>query len=332
MKIARSIFFTVSVIWGLSTILFILFRWVIDPTQMLAGQRVDSQTLQNIRRELGLDLPLYLQYLNYLNDLSPIGIIKDYHQGYGFIGSLGIKFPFLGVSFFYKENVWNLFTQHVFATFLLATLAVILAFFGAYFTGKFLYLRNIICWTSIVKSVSNFLIALPSFVISILLLWWFSLEWNLFPISGYFVQKDVLTLRNYVDLSYLVLPIIASALRPYAIFLLMLLQLLEEEEQKEYVKTAKSKGLSRSAIYEQHIFPNILLTLISVFFNWWASLLAGSFFIEYIFDYPGIGKLLVESILQNDYPMVSGLCLITAVMFLIINTINEILVIRYRVS
>jgi peptide/nickel transport system permease protein len=124
----------------------------------------------------------------------------------------------------------------------------------------------------------------------------------------------------------------ASSIRPFAIFLQMNMKLLEDESQKEYVKTAKAKGLKSSQIYDYHIFPNIFSTLISVFFTWWATLLSGAFFIEFIFDYPGIGKLLVDSILQNDYPMVSGLCLLSALIFLSINTLNEILVLRYRVQ
>lgn len=332
MKIARKIFFIFSVIWGVTTVIFILFRGVMDPVQMMAGQRVDAQTLQNIQKELGLDLPLYQQYIIYLNDLSPIGLLKDYHQGISLLGNWGLKIPFLGISLYYKESVWSLFLQHIFATFLLATLAVSFAFFFAYFIGKYIYIKNHSYFQKSVNFITNLWISTPSFILSILLLWIFSLQLNWLPISGYFIQLNPITLKNHWDFSYLILPVLASSLRPFSIFLQMILQLLEQENQKEYVKTAKAKGLNRKKVYEQHIFFNILPTLISLFFNWWASLLSGAFFIEYIFDYPGIGKLLVESILQNDYPMVSGLCLMIAIVFLLLNILNEMLVNNFKVS
>lgn len=332
MKIARNAFFILSVVWGVITILFFIFRWVMDPVQMMAGQRVDAQTLLNLQRELGLHLPLYQQYFYYLNDLSPMGIVKNYHEGWAFLGNFGIKLPFLGISIYYKESVWSLFLQHIFATFLLASLAVSIAFLFAYNIGKLIYLKNSFYLKKYVNYFTQLWIATPSFILSILLLWFFSLEFNFLPISGYFIQKDPLTLKSYWNLSYLILPVWASSLRPFSIFLQMILQLLESENQKEYVKTAKAKGLNLSQIYDRHIFLNIFPTLISLFFNWWASLLSGAFFIEYIFDYPGIGKLLVESILQNDYPMVSGLCLITALLFLFLNGLNELVVNRFKIS
>lgn len=331
MNIARKLFFLVSVVWGIITILFILFRIIIDPSQMLAGQRVDEQTLVNIQKELGLDLPLYEQYWIYLNDLSPIGYIKNYHSGIPLIGSWGFKLPFLGVSIFYKETVWNLFLNHMNATLLLATISVLIAFGSAYYIGKYLYLKNQQNLYKICLQITKIGIATPSFILSILLLWIFSLQLNLLPISGYFIQINPWTLSKEWNLSYLLLPVIASSLRPFAIFLQMIIQLLEQENQKDYVKTAQAKGLNRIQIYEQHIWGNLMPTLISLFFNWWASLLAGAFFIEYIFDYPGIGKLLIEAILQNDYPMVSGLCLISALIFLFLNTINDWIVMKLKV-
>lgn len=332
MKIARNTFFILSVIWGVITILFFLFRWVMDPVQMMVGQRVDAQTLLNLQKELGLHLPLYQQYFNYLNDLSPIGFVKPYHEGWAFIGNFGIKLPFLGISIYYKESVWSLFLQHIFATFLLATLAVSFAFLFAYSVGKCIYLKNSFYLKKYINYFTQLWIATPSFILGILFLWFLGLEWNFLPISGYFIQKNPLTLKSYWNLSYLILPVLTSSLRPFSIFLQMILQLLESENQKEYVKTAKAKGLNLSQIYDRHIFFNIFPTLISLFFNWWASLLSGAFFIEYIFDYPGVGKLLVEAILQNDYPMVSGLCLITALLFLLLNGLNEIVISRFKVS
>ncbi len=331
MKIARNILLTISVIWGVATIIFILFRGIMDPSQMMAGQRVDAQTLLNIQKDLGLDLPLYQQYFIYLNDLSPIGFVKNYHQGFSFIGNLGFKIPFLGISIYYKESVGYLFFQHVFATFLLATLSVCFAFFLAYLICKYIYIKNSLFYKNLLQIITNLWIASPSFILSILLLWVFSLQFNWLPISGYFIQKDPLNLTNYWDLSYFILPVAASSLRPFSLFFQMIFQLLDNENQKDYVRTAKAKGLNLHQIYDQHIFLNILPTLISLFFNWWASLLSGAFFIEYIFDYPGIGKLLVESILQNDYPMVSGLCLMISVLFLVLNTLNEVLVVKFRI-
>jgi peptide/nickel transport system permease protein len=233
---------------------------------------------------------------------------------------------------YYKEPVWNIFLQHIGATIFLATLSVVLAFVMAYYIGKFLYLKNNSYFNLFFNNLTKIFIATPAFILSILLLWFFSIQWNLLPTSGYFIQKNPLTLQNEWNFSYLILPLMASSIRPFAIFLQMNMKLLEDENQKEYVKTAKSKGLKLAQIYDFHIFPNIFSTLISVFFTWWATLLSGAFFIEFIFDYPGIGKLLVDSILQNDYPMVSGLCLLSALIFLSINTLNEILVLRYRVQ
>lgn len=320
-----------SIFWGVASLLFIFFRVLTDPSEHLVGQRTDPQTLQNIRHEYHLDLPISMQYFYFFNDLSPIGFLQPHHQPiFTFSSYLTLKMPYLGKSMIYKKEVISLYFKHFSVTFVLATISVLTAFVLGYLTGLLYYFYTYFIKTNYLNIILNLVVATPSFLLSILLLWLFSIKMNLLPSSGFVIQRNPLTLQNEFSLSYFFMPWIAMTLRPFAICTQMLIDTLQELENQDFIRTAKAKGLSRKIIYAKHIFPNLHKTLLNFLLNAWASLLTGAFFIEYIFDYPGIGKLLIESILQKDFPLVNGICLISAFIFIIFNILNELVIHQYQ--
>lgn len=293
----------------------------------LVGQRTDPQTLQNIRNEYHLDLPISQQYFYFFNDLFPIGFLQPNHQPIlTFASHFAIKMPYLGKSMIYKSEVMNLYFKHFGVTFFLATVSVLTAFFLGYFTGLLQFFYHNFVKKKYIELVLNLLIATPTFLLSVMLLWLFSVKMNILPSSGFVIQKNPLSLQSEFSLAYFIMPWIAMTLRPFAICTQILVESLQEIENQDFIRTAKAKGLTKKMIYSAHIFPNLHKTLLNFLLNTWASLLTGAFFVEYIFDYPGIGKLLIEAILQKDFPLVNGICLISAFIFMIINLLNELII------
>ncbi len=326
----------ILVMIGVITLVFFLFQGFGDPARLVIGQTGDSATLQNIRKELALDQPKWKQFLTYVNDVSPIGIhsaqeIKDKPLKGFFIGSentkVGIKVPYLRRSYQTKKTVTEVLSDALPGTLLLAFAAMLIATVVGIFLGVVAAVKQN-TWmdtSSVFASVLG--ISAPSFFMGIIIAYVFgfllsdytglSMTGSLYDIDPF--NGKQLALRN------LWLPAITLGIRPLAIITQLTRSAMLDVLKQDYIRTAYAKGLSRYRVITKHALRNALNPVITAITGWFAELLAGAFFVEYIFGWKGIGKITVDALEKLDFPVVMGSVLITAAFFVIVNILTDIL-------
>lgn len=328
--------FLLLVLWGVVSLVFLLFQGLGDPARMVVGQTGDKQTLENIRKELYLDKPVWKQYLHYLNDISPVGIHSKQEieskklRGF-FIGDntkLGFKIPYLRQSYQSKQDVVKVLGDALPGTIVLAVAAmsiavimgVLLGILAAVYKGS---------WpdrTSMIASVAG--ISAPSFFMAIIIAYVFGLllqPYTGLSITGSLYEIDPVTGERYLQIKNIILPAITLGIRPLAIIAQLTRSSLLDVMSQDFIRTAYAKGLSKSRVLFRHALPNALNPVITAITGWFAELLAGSFFVEFIFGWKGLGKITVDALEKLDYPVVMGSVLLTAFIFILVNMLSDLL-------
>ena len=335
----RKTAYGLAVMLGVATIVFVLFTILpVDPARMTQGQRGDVQSLQAVRKEFGLDQPLPLQYLYYLNDLSPVSINErstEAQEQYNYLTLIplskskviALKWPYLRRSYQTRKAVAELLAEVIPNTLILATTAMILAIVLGIWLGMIsaVYQGKWIDKAALAFSVLG--ISAPSFFAGIIIAWLFGFvlsKYTGLDMSGSLYsynpfKGEVITWRN------LILPMITLGLRPLAIIVQLTRNAMLDVLSQDYIRTAKAKGLGRWRIVFRHALPNALNPVITAIANWFASLLAGSFFVEYIFGYNGLGKVTVNALEMSDFPVIMGSSLFIALIFVLINILVDLL-------
>ena len=162
-------------------------------------------------------------------------------------------------------------------------------------------------------------ISVPVFVLGVLLRITFSTELGWVDGAGYIIN------RNGLQLELLILPAMALAARPLSIFARITRSSMLEVLSQDYVRTARAKGLSERVTVLKHAFRNALNPVVTTISAWFAATLAGTFFIELIFNWPGIGYFAFKAVMANDYPVIQGVVIFTAVLFVFVNLIVDII-------
>ena len=337
---ARKIFYSLFVILGIITVIFLLFNIIpADPAKMMLGDRDDAVQLKNIKKKYNLDKPILERYVLYLNDLSPISIYKSDNENlknYDFFSSfklknilLVIKKPYLGESFFYKDKKVTEIIFYVFPnTLILAFTSIIIALFISIPLGVFCAIKKDSFFDRFFSLFGVLGMSLPSFFSAILVMWIFAYKLNWLTnlnVVGTFYEVDDLGRGEYIQLKNLILPAITLGIRPVAVIMNLTRNSLLETLSSNYVRTAKSKGLSEFKVIVFHALRNSLSSVLTASSGWFASMLSGAVFVEYIFGWNGIGKLLVESINNMDFPLVMGLILFIGVCFVFINILVDLI-------
>lgn len=292
--IIRKAFYSLLVLLGVLTITFFI-NYVLpgDPARLLLGQRADITSVEAIRKQLGLDRPLHEQYFRYI--------------------SRALQGDF-GRSFASNRKVTEIILERVPATALLAITAMTVATILGILLGIVSALRANTWLDSTLMTTALLGISLPSFVTGLLfaLLFGVILQW--LPISGYITK----------GWHYLLLPMITLGIRPLSIIARLTRSSMLEVLNQEYIRTARAKGLPQRQILFKHALRNALNPVVTAVSAWFAALLAGTFFIEYIFNWPGIGTVAINAIEKLDYPVIQGVVLFTAIIFVIINLLIDI--------
>lgn len=328
------------ILWGVITLLFFIFYALpSDPARMLMGQRSDIESENAIRKELGLDKPIMMQYVMYLNDLSPISYLqKDtpeqsfyLHEDYAkpfsvipFSPSAGIylKVPYLRRSYQSNVSVAQVLRESFPNTAILALTSMSFAFVLGVFLGavsaryKGSWLDRSLMLTSVLG------MSVPSFFAAVLLAWLFAFilkDFTGLNMFGSFYEVDDLGRGEYIAWKNLILPAFTLAVRPLAVFISLSRNSFLDVLSSDYVRTAKAKGLKTSIIYLRHVLKNALNPVITSASGWFASLLAGAVFVEYVFDWKGIGYLIVKSLETYDLPVLMGCLVLIAIAFILIN-------------
>jgi peptide/nickel transport system permease protein len=334
-KIAQSFL----VLLGVLSIVFFLFFVVLpaDPARLTMGQRTDAKTIAQTRIDMNLDKPLYMQFLLYCNDLSPLSCYKtsdDNQKKYHYSSiinfpenSLVLKWPYLRRSYQTKKEVSAMIMDAFPSTLILAVLSIIIAsilgiglgIIGAIKKGTWLDSATIV--TSVIG------ISVPSFFAGILIAYVFG-----FLLKNYTGLSIISPLYDYepgvgkvLVLKSLILPVITLAIRPMAIIAQITRSSMLDVLSQDYIRTAKAKGLSKAAIILKHALPNALNPIITSISGWFAELLAGSFFIEFIFGWKGLGKITVDALNKFDFPVLMGSVLFASLLFIIVSILVDVL-------
>ena len=328
--------YSLLVLIGVVMLVFFLFQGFGDPARLVMGQTGDSATQANIRRDLYLDQPKWKQFLFYLNDISPICIhdkaaIKEKNLKGFFVGGekkIGIKIPYLRRSYQSKREVWSVLMQALPGTLILAVAAMFIAMLIGIPLGVMAAVKQNTWFdtTAIFSSIAG--ISAPSFFMGIIIAYVFGFvlsDWTGLHISGSWFDIDEITGERKLSLQNLVLPAITLGIRPLAIITQLTRSAMLDVLDQDYIRTAYAKGLGKSAVIWKHALRNALNPVITAITGWFAELLAGAFFVEYIFGWQGIGKVTVDALEKLDYPVVMGSVLITSTFFIFVNILSDIL-------
>lgn len=334
----RKFIYGLAVMAGIILIVFILFNILPgDPARMTMGQRSDVQSLDAVRKEFGLDRSKPIQFFLYINDLSPISIHpftvenqeKYHYQKLFKVGNdaVVIKFPYLRRSYQTKRDVTTILSETVPNTFVLAVTSMIFATLIGVFLGILSAVHKGTWIDNAANSFAILGISAPSFFAGIIIAWLFGFvlaDYTGLNMSGSLYSYDpfkgeVITWRN------LWLPVITLGLRPLAIIVQLTRSAMLDVLAQDYIRTAKAKGLGRNAIIYKHALKNALNPVITAVSGWFASLLAGSFFVEYIFGYNGLGRTTVTALEMSDFPVVMGAILFIALVFVVMSILVDVL-------
>lgn len=341
----NKLFYGFLTLLGVVSIVFILFSVLPgDPARMMLDQKEDPEQLALIRKNLGLDQPLWKQYIYYLNDLSPISVHSPIKNSYTSIESgkykgiglfkvsdhqILLKKPYLRISFQKQgKTVSSIIAETLPNTLILAVSAISFAIVVGILLG---------IWSALVKDswidrtllvVTSFGMSTPSFFSAIIIAYIFgfllhnytglNMTGSLFEIDDYGEGKH-LTLKN------LILPAITLGIRPLAVITQLTRNSLLEVLSQDYIRTAYAKGLKSKDIIWRHALRNALNPVITATSGWFASMLAGAVFVEFIFGWNGLGKEIVNALNTLDLPVVTGAVLVIATTFIIINILVDII-------
>ncbi len=331
---------------GVVTLVFILFNVLPgDPARMMLGQRADMASVEAINKDLGRDKPLLTQYFNYLNDLSPISVhnVND-NESYWYLNpekyspstvlfkiskdnAVVLKYPYMRRSYQSKRNVTEILASAFPATALLAITAMIFAFVVGTGLGTLaaIYKNSIFDRISLVISVLG--MSVPSFFAAIIIAWVFAFvlaNYTGLNMFGSMYTIDDFGDGEYIDLKNLILPAITLGIRPLAVIVQLMRSSMIDVLSQDYIRTARAKGLSFYKVITRHAFKNALNPVITAASGWLASLLAGAVFIEYVFDWKGIGVAMVEALEKYDFPVVMGGVLFISIILIVINILVDI--------
>ncbi len=345
--VLKRLFYGFLVLIGVVTVVFYLFNVLPgDPTRMMLGQRADSASVAAINHDLGRDKPLGVQYLNYLNDLSPLSVhnVAD-KQSFWYIDpqkydsyvklfaigknkALVLKPPYLRRSYQSQRKVSDILLEAFPKTALLAIVAISIALAIGLIIGilSAIYKDTWFDRMAMLFSISG--MAVPSFFAAILFAWFFAFV--LAPYTGLSMFGSLYTVDDfgrgeYINLKNLILPAVVLGIRPLAIVVELTRSSLLEVLSQDYIKTARAKGLSQFTVLMKHALKNALNPVVTAISGWLASLMAGAVFVEYVFDWKGVGVAIVDALEKYDFPVVMGAVLFISVILVLINILVDII-------
>jgi len=282
----------IIVLIGASSIVFIMIHIIPgDPVQAMLGESARPADLESLRHALGLDLPLYQQWLEFFNRL--------FHFD-------------LGKSLYSQRSVSQLLLERVGPTLILATSSLLVALLLALPLGILAALYQGSTWDRIAMTFSVMGIAIPNFWLGPLLILIFSIYLGWLPVSG------------QSGFSSIILPALTLGTALAALTSRMIRASLLEVLSEDYILAARAKGLSLSYVVIKHALPNALLPVMTVVGIQLGGLLAGAVITETIFSWPGIGLLTIESIQRRDYPVVQGCILFISFTYVLINLLTDL--------
>ncbi len=341
----QKIAYALLTLFGVVTVIFLLFNILPgDPARMMLGQNETAEQVAIVKKKYGFDKPVSQQYLYYLNDLSPLSFHSKYTDEYTYLSeskysflklfSIGeteivLKFPYLRESFqkngkkvstVIAETLPNTFVLAVSAIFIAMVLGVLLGIVSAMFKDGWL--------DKLIQLLSTFGMSVPSFFSAIIFAWLFGFvlhEYTGLNMTGSLYEVDDFGEGKYIQWKNLILPALVLGIRPLAVVSQLMRNSLLEVMNTDYIRTARAKGLTLFAIIRKHALKNALNPVVTAISGWFASMLAGAVFVEYIFGWNGLGKEIVDALNTLDLPVIMGAVIVIATLFIIINIFVDVI-------
>ncbi|MCT4699044.1 ABC transporter permease [Tenacibaculum haliotis] len=343
--IINKIFYGFLTLFGVVTVIFFLFNVLPgDPARMMLDQREDTEQLENIRQKYGFDKPIFTQYLYYLNDVSPLSLHSNNTDDYTFLSegkytaqklfsisdiNLVIKYPYLRQSFQKNgKNVSEVISETLPNTAVLAIFAIVMALLLGIVLGILSALYKDTFFDRIIAVISTLGMSVPSFFSAILFAWFFGFvlhEYTGLEMTGSLYEVDDFGEGMRIQWKNLLLPAIVLGIRPLAVVIQLMRNSLLETMNQDYIRTAKAKGLTMYQVIRKHALKNSLNPVVTAISGWFASMLAGAVFVEYIFNWNGLGKEIVNSLNTLDLPVIMGSVLVVATLFILINILVDVI-------
>ena len=343
--IIKRLWYGLLVLLGVVTVVFILFNILPgDPARMMLGQRADITSVEAINKDLGRDKPLYVQYFNFLNDISPVSVHNSEdedsywyfnHEKYSGIclipfGNAGIyaKIPYLRRSYQSQRKVSEILAEAFPKTLLLAGVSILFALLFGLAIGILLAVKKNAVLDRVALVFSVLGMSIPSFFAAIINAWIFAfvlVEFTGLNMFGSLYTVDDYGRGEYLDLKNLILPALTLGIRPLAIVVELTRTSLLDVMGQDYIRTARAKGLSKFRIIAKHALKNAMNPVITAVSGWFASLMAGAVFVEYVFDWKGVGVVIVDALEKYDFPVIMGAVLFISVILVLINIFVDII-------
>jgi peptide/nickel transport system permease protein len=292
--IVRRLLYSIPVVWGVITVVFILMAVVPgDPARLMMGQRGDPETLARIRHDLGLDLPLSQQYVKFVGE-----VVKGD----------------LGMSYRNNQRVTEAISVRFAATMRLTLWAMLLSVVVGLSAGIMSAVKqnSAFDYTAMFIAISG--VSAPVFWVGLLLLLLFAYTLGWVPGIG----------EGDGSWKYLILPVITLGVRPAALLARLTRSCMLEVLNQDYIRTARAKGLKENVVVLKHALKNAMIPVITIIGTQVSDLLSGAVLTESIFAWPGIGRLAVEALVNRDFPMIRGTVIVMALTFLVANLIVDI--------
>jgi peptide/nickel transport system permease protein len=278
---------------GVVTLTFLLVHLVPgDPVDMMLGEQASQQDRDSLRRELGLDLPLLVQYKNYVTNLLHLDMGRSLASKDPVLTEIASRFP---------------------ATFKLSLTAMLFALAWGIPLGVMAAVKQYSWMDNLGFSLGLFGMSIPGVFLGPLLIYVFAIKLDWFPVS------------ESGGLEHLILPALSLAVPLGSVIFRMSRASLLEVVQEDYIRTARSKGLTERRIYFKHALRNSLIPIVTIVGLQTGALLTGTVITETIFDWPGVGTLLYGAIQRRDYPVVQGCVLFVACTYLLVNLITDLM-------
>lgn len=329
--------YSFSIVLGVCVLVFFLFRISgSDPVRNVLGENVSSEMIENTRARWNLDLSTGEQLGIFLNDLSPISFHSqadksrwayreaDFSGYYFSLGSWGcaLKVPFLGRSYISDKTVNSLLMETLPGTLLLAVVSIVLAMIVGIMLGVYSAQHVGSKRDKWILTLSSLGMSAPSFFVAVLISWLLAIQLGSYthlPMNGSLFKLDPWEGR-VVAWENMILPILTLMIRPLGVIVQLTRNAILDTLSMDFIRTARAKGLSERSVVFKHALPNSLNPVLTAISGWFASLLAGAVFVEFVFGWKGLGQLMFQAIEKQDLPVVMGGVIVISVFFVMISS------------
>ena len=309
--LVRRLLQSIIVVLGVTMVSFLSLQLAGDPTLMYVSERATVEEIEQTRRNLGFDRPIYIQYFDYLSKL----VRGDFGD------SLGAKTPAM-----------ELVLDRMPATIELTLFAMIIAIFFSIPIGLFAAIKRGTAYDGGIMMFAIFGQSMPSFWLGLMLMLYPGLNWGWFPISGHIPLLKPLFAGNFETFftnlpnafSHLVLPGVTIAMFSLSRNARLIRSSMLEILNQDYIRTARAKGLRENVVVIQHAFRNALIPFVTILGLEFGFLLSGVVVVETVFSWPGVGRLTFNAITQRDIPVVQATVVIFSLMFVTLNLIVDL--------